>query len=75
MDSSIAYGEKLGWDVSLPERRWALLLQNLSPGLEDPMVLCIGVTARQLFNLKLGIKIAKVRTTGAGVGERKFQKR
>lgn len=75
MDSSIAYGEKLGWDVSLPECRWALLLQNLSPGLEDPMVLCIGVTARQAFDLKLGIKIAKVRTMGAGVDKRKFQKR
>lgn len=61
LDSSVAYREELGWDVSLPECRRAFLQQNLSRSLEDPMVFCTGVTARQALNLKLGIKIKKVR--------------
>ena len=68
LDSSIAYGEKLGWDVPFPERCWALLLQNLSPGLQDSVVFCIGVTARQALNLKLGIKMEMVRMMGVGGG-------
>lgn len=76
LDGSIADGEKLGWDVSLPECCWALFLQNLSAGLENPMVFCIGVTARQALNLKLGIKVEKVRTTATGwAEEEKFQNR
>lgn len=64
LDSSIAYGENLSWDMSFPESCRPLLLQNLPRGLEDAMVLCVGVTARQALMLKLGIKIKKVRTVG-----------
>lgn len=75
LDSSIAYGEKLGWDVPFPERCWALLLQNLSPGLQDSVVFCIGVTARQALNLKLGIKMEMVRMLGlVGGGKEEFQR-
>ena len=75
LDSSIAYGEKLGWDVPFPERCWALLLQNLSPGLQDSVVFCIGVTARQALNLKLGIKMEMVRMMGVGGGgQEEFQR-
>lgn len=59
LDSSIADGEKLGWNVSLPEGCRALLSQDLSPGLQDPMVLRVGVTARQALNLKLGTKMER----------------
>ena len=72
LDSSIAYGEKLGWDVSFPECCWALLLQNLSSSLQDPVVFRVGVTARQALNLKLGIKMRMVRMMGV-VGRRNFR--
>lgn len=68
LDSSIAYGEKLGWDVSFPECCWALLLQNLSPSLQDPVVFRVGVTARKALNLKLGIKMRMVRMMAEGRG-------
>lgn len=68
LDSSIAYGEKLGWNVSFPERCWALLLQNLLGSLKDPMVLSFWVTVRQALNLELGTKIKKVRRVADGVG-------
>lgn len=64
LDSSIAYGENLSWDVSFPESCQPLLLQNLPRRLEDAMVLCVGVSSRQALMLKLGIKIKKVRTAG-----------
>lgn len=57
LDCSIAYGQNLGWNVSFPERRWALLLQNLLDRLEDSVVFGVGVTWTQAFNLKLGIKV------------------
>lgn len=57
LDSSIAYGQNLGWNVSFPECSWALLLQNLLGRLEDSVVFGIGVTWTQAFNLELGIKV------------------
>lgn len=57
LDSSVAYGQNLGWNVSFPECSWALLLQNLFGCLKDSVVFGIGVTWTQAFNLELGIKV------------------
>lgn len=57
LDSSVAYGQKLGWNMAFPECSWAFLLQNLFGRLEDSMVFGIGVSWTEAFNLELGIKV------------------
>lgn len=57
LDCSIGYRQNLGWNMSFPERRQALLLQNLLDRLEDSVVFGVGVTWTQAFNLKLGIQV------------------
>lgn len=66
LDGSIADGEKLGWNVSLPEGGRALLPQDLPPGLQDPMVLGVGVPARQALDLKLEQEMQRSGQSGRG---------